>query len=319
MSDNEEFKICPKCNQKNSMNSKTCSVCNYNFDEEFEQEKEEFHCVHCHSSDRVNKKGLCAKCRTKRIWLILGFSCLATLIYNRIIALIQMSGYILGGIQSGILVLILMYPAYKIPKIIFNKPKAPKKTKQIKLNKSAITKTEPTNELIITEEKNNKKIQYCKLCGGKIDNNTKKCTLCKKQYFKFKINSKAIRIVTFILITVALISANICQYLYTKTLSSQLSEKDAQIQELNKTIDSKSERINQLKKSYENDQSRLDEANEKLNFYERYSAIVVGGTGYYHTYSCYRVSVALARGDSFRIYNVSAAEDNGYYPCSRCH
>lgn len=31
------------------------------------------------------------------------------------------------------------------------------------------------------------KIRYCKLCGGIIDRNTKKCTNCGKQYFKFNI------------------------------------------------------------------------------------------------------------------------------------
>lgn len=31
------------------------------------------------------------------------------------------------------------------------------------------------------------KKRYCKLCGSLIDNNTKKCTNCGKQYFKYKL------------------------------------------------------------------------------------------------------------------------------------
>lgn len=54
----------------------------------------------------------------------------------------------------------------------------------------------------------------------------------------------------------------------------------------------------------------------QLRFYRQYAVIVLNdGTDAYHTYTC---PIFAANNGSFWIYNISAAEDKGYHPCTEC-
>jgi RNA polymerase subunit RPABC4/transcription elongation factor Spt4 len=65
----------------------------------------------------------------------------------------------------------------------------------------------------------NTKKRICKLCGGLIDPNTKKCTSCGQQYFRF--SKKVYPIAIFIVMIIALAGLNICQYIsYNHTIAT---------------------------------------------------------------------------------------------------
>lgn len=165
-----------------------------------------------------------------------------------------------------------------------------------------ITDTNPT-----PNKKTKKK--FCKKCGGEIDSSIKKCSSCGKQYFK--ISKSFVAILFLVLIVVVLISLNI--YQYTNSIQTK-TEYEKTIQEQSDRIDSKDARISSLedknleliKEKYENSSA--------LNFYETYAVIVPSnGTKKYHKYGCEDLDDS-----SFRIYNIAAAENQGYYACSKC-
>ena len=51
-----------------------------------------------------------------------------------------------------------------------------------------------------------------------------------------------------------------------------------------------------------------------LKFYEEYAALVNENSKKYHKYGCDDFDSS-----SFWIYNINAAEQKGYYACSKCH
>lgn len=54
---------------------------------------------------------------------------------------------------------------------------------------------------------------------------------------------------------------------------------------------------------------------EQCNFFDQYAGIVTVSGKKYHTYNCYHWQT----GSDFWIYNIDAAEANGYEPCLDCH
>lgn len=58
--------------------------------------------------------------------------------------------------------------------------------------------SEQNDKIYYSKDPREKATRFCRQCGGKIDNNTKKCTLCGKQYFRVK-TTLPIIILTFLL------------------------------------------------------------------------------------------------------------------------
>jgi RNA polymerase subunit RPABC4/transcription elongation factor Spt4 len=150
-----------------------------------------------------------------------------------------------------------------------------------------------------------KKNKYCKFCGGLIDNLSKKCSGCNKQYFKFNIS-----IVIYSLIIIALIGLFSYQYLFIKNLKNDLSYKEQVIAEL------KNENI-EIENSIKEKQQTIDiyATLEPERIFYSTSAVIVydDGTKLYHRYGC-----ESGKGD-FWIYNKEAAVGKGYQKCSLCH
>lgn len=82
-------------------------------------------------------------------------------------------------------------------------------------NEGGQKRIEPKKEKIV-------KRRYCSRCGSVIDNNTKACTGCGKQYFKgIKLNKFSLTVIILLLALIISVIINICQYIEIDYLSWQ--------------------------------------------------------------------------------------------------
>ena len=179
----------------------------------------------------------------------------------------------------------------------------PHESKNPPLSHSAATpivQSTPTS----TATPDSSKLRFCTMCGGQIDHSTKRCLYCGKQYFSFKrmVTSKRFIIAVF---SILLISSVV----FSVILSGQIRNYRAEIQEQRDEIDYL-ERING-----EEYVANVKNLESKLKFYEKYIVVVSDdGTKQYHTYGCSKFD-----GSSFWAFNINAAVDKGYSPCSYCN
>lgn len=169
-----------------------------------------------------------------------------------------------------------------------------------------------------------KKKRCCSYCGAPIDERTRKCTGCGKQYFKgIKGYLSIIIIATVSLLLCASVVFNFLQYGNYQKLNDKLTYVS---QERMTTIDNN----NSLKREVsdlEQQVSKLEDKVESLadyrnisTFYEGNIALIIDdGTTVYHTYSCYSFQKAKSQFKNFWAYNTEAAKEKGYKPCSLCH
>lgn len=195
--------------------------------------------------------------------------------------------------------------------------------------RSAETKLEntkdkpPLQNTSITPAKPKKaKPHFCKYCGNPIDQATKKCTGCQKQYFRFPIISKSK--VTFIaVVLVSVMSIVFCIYQMLQ-YRQQISDLNAQITQLNTDLDAANQSADNLKerlvkKTTENAKLSRDynALKSDLNFFNRHVVFVLNdGMNVYHKYDCVLFENSRS---SFWAYNTEAAASRGYKPCSVCH
>ena len=143
---------------------------------------------------------------------------------------------------------------------------------------------------------------YCKKCGGLIDNKTKKCTGCGKQYFRF--SKKVFIILVVAIIAIGLVAANVYQYI-TNRQSVEL---------LNKNLESMRDNRDDFMSKNDDLTAQLFLKDKELNFWDKYAVIVTEAGEKYHHYGCYHLDDC----SSIWIYNVAAAESRGYEPCLDC-
>ncbi len=154
---------------------------------------------------------------------------------------------------------------------------------------SDITKEDTTGN----KKRKNKKIRYCKLCGGLIDQKSRICTKCGKKYFKFKKNA-ILPIILSLALTVSVIG-NIEMY-------DELSFYEWKIE--------------QLEKDLEEEKEENFEKNDARFFLTMYIAIIDAEKPYYyHRYGCELLDTTK----SILAYNDNEAENRGYEPCPQCH
>lgn len=127
----------------------------------------------------------------------------------------------------------------------------------------------------ITKRKN----KFCKLCGGKINENHK-CIKCGKQYFSIQpIKSKF----TIILIILFILSFrfNIYQLISIQKNNDKINNLKSDIKVLKSDVSSLED---------DNVQLRLEKWDYvgKANFLDNYIVIVPVGTNYYYTYDCFQ-------------------------------
>lgn len=147
----------------------------------------------------------------------------------------------------------------------------------------------------------NYKTKYCSRCGSLIDSSTRVCSGCGKKYIKFvKPNKFSVTVIIMSLLIVFSIIINIVQYNKIDHLSWRETYLESQVDDLN-------DEIEELRyDSWRNYRT--------LNFYKDYAVLVNEYSDYYHTYGCEDFDES-----AFWIYNINAAEQEGYYACPKCH
>lgn len=181
------MKECPICHAMNGDGSETCYNCHTPFkfstkDEEVERNNESPKYGTCHHCGvKITKEeSLCKKCKSSKTKLKITLYIISIVIYSIITTLLRMSGILLGAIPTMILFAIFLYlPNYVANGIYEERRKDIEKVQKLR-------KAKKTSDCVVKKKycKQKKvKEKYCKHCGGLIDNKTKKCTSCNKQYF----------------------------------------------------------------------------------------------------------------------------------------
>lgn len=164
----------------------------------------------------------------------------------------------------------------------------------------------PTEESVIAHKaaQASPKQRYCKLCGGVIDNQSKKCTKCHKQYFRITRNGIIIFCLCFL--NLMLVNEIVYQDIHYEREPWRLHN---QITELEKALESK----NFAEWSNE---KKTKELQKQVDFYNEHVVFVSDNETYkYHHLGCEDFDPSLY---SFWAFNVEQAEDIGLSPCSKC-
>ena len=140
------------------------------------------------------------------------------------------------------------------------------------------------------------KTRYCSRCGSLIDNKTKACTGCGKQYFK-------IRFTKFTILAIILVISIIFNVV-------QLIDRNA-IDERRYYWMNEADKLQGQVNDLENEKW---ENWAKLYFFDNHAVIVDEHSKKYHKYKCDDLDTSY-----FWIYNTEAAEAKGYYACPKCH
>lgn len=186
---------------------------------------------------------------------------------------------------------------------------------------------DPTAASVLAPVKANKaKSRFCKHCGSPIDQSTNKCTGCGKQYFRLpsrKGSSLTWKVVTILsVITVCLCIYRISQLeTQLSDMQSLATEQESKITELNKTGETLQKRIAEKSSkvaSLTGDINELKRKNEKMekvyDFCNDHVVVVSDdGTRKYHRIQCIYFDDTY-----FWAYNLEAAQQKGYQPCSFC-
>ena len=142
--------------------------------------------------------------------------------------------------------------------------------------------------------------RYCSQCGSLIDDESKICTGCGKQYFKgvknligkiFNKQHITILIVSFVLLISLISNVVLAVNLYDYK----------RVYEINRD-------------KVEKYEEELSDARGKVNFIDRNVVFIEDdGSNLYHKYDCYKF-----KGNSYWVHNIEYAIYRGYKPCSWC-
>ena len=153
------------------------------------------------------------------------------------------------------------------------------------------------------------KTKYCSRCGSVVDNKTKTCTGCGKQYFKgFRFTNFSITVIALALVIATVSILCVLQYVNTQELKDEISD-------LERQVSTKQSTINRLENEIDDLEDEKWDNWAKLNFFDTYAEIVPSdGTNTYHKWGCSKMDDDAR----FRIFNTAAVEDN-YKKCPYCH
>lgn len=165
--------------------------------------------------------------------------------------------------------------------------------------------------------------KYCSCCGNAIDPATKKCRGCGKQYFK-GVSWKAVLTTMAIIVFLLSFAGNFILCFTNIKLNKALEEAQSDSttvsslqksnNELSKEILELRAEIAGLKEDKSELQSQIREYTSEIAFYDEFVVFVEDdGTNLYHNYDCYKF-----KAEGFWAFNIDAAKDEGYKPCSLC-
>ncbi len=172
------------------------------------------------------------------------------------------------------------------------------------------------------------KTKYCSRCGSVIDNKTKTCTGCGKQYFRgFKFTKFSVAVIILVLVIAILSTVCVLQFLKTQRidranqaeidkLESKISSLEQQVKNKESAIKAKDSTIKRLEGEIEDLEDENWDNLFELSFFRNYAEIVGDdGTKVYHKYGCTKLDTS----DGFWIFNTEAAEGRDYTACPYCH
>lgn len=151
----------------------------------------------------------------------------------------------------------------------------------------------------VKTEKNKlvKHVKYCKLCGGKLDDNNK-CKKCGKKYLKLNKS-----LILYLIISVLVISNITFALLYNDSKKELQNIADG----FTDSSDWCETQLNMLKGD-----KTIFYMQDKLDFFDENIVFVIEGYGnYYYTYDCVQ-KITDGEEYSFWAYNKEAAKSNGY-------
>lgn len=106
----------------------------------------------------------------------------------------------------------------------------------IKTTPTSMSQPEKPVDTPRSQNRKSDKIKYCSKCGSAIDNKTKKCTGCGKQYFRESRSTKfAVTVIIMGLVIAALSTICVLQYQNNQTISTSNQANMADLE--NKVID----------------------------------------------------------------------------------
>lgn len=179
-----------------------------------------------------------------------------------------------------------------------------------------------SSEVLSPAKQEKSKIRFCKLCGSLIDPDTKNCTGCGKQYFRFVIKPYAIILSAICL--VFLVTTTI-YYVRSEHYKHKIEKLNESISEIENTITRKDSTIANLKAEnamYLTQIEKLKTKNEdlsgKLSFYDSHVVFIPNNNSdLYHKYDCFLFAL-VKETTPFWAFNTEQAKSKGYSPCLMC-
>lgn len=165
------------------------------------------------------------------------------------------------------------------------------------------------------------KVKYCSRCGSAIDNKTKKCTGCGKQYFRgLRLTKFSVTVIIMSLVILALSALCVFQYINTQTATSELQAEvtrlEQQVKSKDSTIKTKDTKIKQLEGEIDDLEDEKWDNWAKLSFYDRSVVIIPDdGSKTYHKYGCSKLDTS----NGYWILNEEATDYYGYKKCTKCN
>lgn len=170
------------------------------------------------------------------------------------------------------------------------------------------------------------KNRFCKLCGSPIDPATKKCNGCGKQYFRLPVRKKS-GFIPKVVVFLSLLIVGLCIYRNVQyqdqigTLNARISELESVVESAEAKQVSNEALISDLRKKNAGNSSKVYTLSQQVEKMQRVydfcndHIVVVSddGTRTYHKVQCFYFDDSY-----FWAYNLEAAQQQGYKPCSFC-
>ena len=158
----------------------------------------------------------------------------------------------------------------------------------------------------------NENYMFCKKCGSIVDQTTKRCTDCGKQYFRAKNNVAAILLS---LLLISSIGLNVM--LYRQEIVTQKELMTVQVEKAKLEADYKSldKQADSLKREKIAAEVRLTIVQDDLDWFEEHIGIIVSGVKNYHNIDCPKIKDS----DSWYLHNTEYCEYTlNYARCPDC-
>lgn len=166
-----------------------------------------------------------------------------------------------------------------------------------------------------SEQKTVEKSKFCSRCGGRIDNTTKQCTGCGKQYFKgFKLRGVLCVILAVLLTFSCIMNIGVYKKVSELDTSDEIQNLQNELNTLNSNHAKLAQENTNLKREIADLQGELDVCYLEIDFIDEFVVFIEDdGTDLYHKYQCSKFV-----GEYFWAFNVDAALERGALPCPLC-